>query len=95
VATGSQSKVIFQNPYKYDVLNPEVSRVLQSGGTVEITGGLSNKTFNTIYKMSEAELQAVGYTLVSRGQASNATQGLTTTGEVIKSTIMEIILKKN
>ncbi|WP_378127228.1 RHS repeat-associated core domain-containing protein [Cohnella boryungensis] len=95
VATGSQSRVIMENPYRYDVLNPEVSRVLQRGGTLEITGGLSNKTFNTVYKMSDEELKAAGYTLVSKGQAANAGTSLTTTGEPIRSMIMEIILKKN
>ncbi|QTH43040.1 hypothetical protein J4772_00665 [Cohnella sp. LGH] len=95
IATGSQSRVIMENPYRYDVLNPEVSRVLQSGGTLEITGGLSNKTFNTVYKMSEEELKAAGYTLVSRGQAANAGTSLTTTGQPIRSTMMEIILIKN
>ncbi|MDL2302656.1 hypothetical protein LJC58_09965 [Lachnospiraceae bacterium OttesenSCG-928-D06] len=83
-----------ENPYGYDPLNPEVSRVLESGGTVEITGGMSNKYFNRIYNMSDADLQGAGYDVISRRAASNVTPACTTSGEPIKSNIMEIILQK-
>ncbi|MCL1982496.1 MAG: hypothetical protein FWG53_05300 [Clostridiales bacterium] len=95
IATGSQSKIIMQNPYGYDVLTSEVSRALQKGGTLEITGGMSNPAFNMVYKMTEVELNSAGYSFVSKGQAVNAAQGYKTTGEEIQGTVMEIILKKN
>jgi len=84
-----------QNPYKYDVLNPEVSRVLESGGTVEITGGLKNGTFNKLYKMSEAELQEAGYTLVSKREIPNPVKGNRTDGEPVRGSVFEIVLRKN
>lgn len=95
ITTRSQSKLIMQNPYGYNALNPEVSRVLQQGGTIEMTGGMSNRFFNRIYNMSAQELQEAGYSLVSKGQVVSAGPAYTTTGEVIKSTTMEIVLRKN
>lgn len=94
IVTGSQNRIVIQNPYNYNALNPEVSRVLQNGGTIEISGGMSNKWFNSIYKMSESELNSLGYSTVSRGQATSVGTGFTTQGEAIKSNIMEIVLKK-
>ena len=94
VATGSQSKVIMQNPYKYDALNSEVNRVLQNGGTVEISGGLSNGTFNKIYNSSAEHMGELGYDIVSKGMVENAEKGFTTSGKPINSTIYEIILRK-
>ena len=94
IPTGSISKVIMQNPYKYNALDSEIGRVLQSGGIVEITGGMSNRWFNRIFNMTIEQLDALGYELVSRGVASNPEQGYTSSGAAIKSTIMEIILRK-
>jgi len=38
VPTGSQSKVIIENPDGFDPLNPEILRVVKEGGEIEITG---------------------------------------------------------
>ena len=48
IETGSQSKVIIQNPYKFDPLNPEIIRVTKSGGIIEITGSLRNGSLNNL-----------------------------------------------
>ncbi|WP_288738243.1 hypothetical protein, partial [uncultured Enorma sp.] len=95
IATSSQNKIIMQNPYKYDVLNPEVNRVLQEGGIIEISGGLTNGTFKKVYNMSEEKLSELGYEIVSKGIVENIEKGFTTTGKPINSTIYEIILRKN
>ncbi len=95
IASGSQSRIVIQNQYNYNALNSEVGRVLQSGGTVEITGGMSNKWFNSIYNMSETQLNSIGYSIVSKGTANNTGAGFTTQGQAIKSSILEIILKKD
>ena len=94
IVSGSQSRIVIQNPYNFNALNSEISRVLKKGGTIEISGGMSNKWFNSIYKMSESELNSLGYSTVSRGQATSAGTGFTIQGEAIKSNIMEIVLKK-
>ena len=94
VTTGSQSRVIMQNPYKYDVLNPEINRVLQNGGVVEISGGLTNGTFKKVYYMSAESLSELGYEIVFKGMLENAEKGFTTTGKPVNSTIYEIILRK-
>ncbi|ASC01992.1 hypothetical protein CBG50_00880 [Fusobacterium polymorphum] len=49
VPTGSQSKVIIENPNGFDPLNPEILRVVKEGGEIEITGIKSNKEFFNIY----------------------------------------------
>ena len=95
ITTSSQNKIIMQNPYKYDVLNPEVNRVLQEGGIIEISGGLTNGTFKKVYNMSEEKLSELGYEIVSKGIVENIEKGFTTTGKPINSTIYEIILRKN
>ena len=38
VRTGSQTRIIIENPRYFDPLNPEIRRVLAPGGTIEITG---------------------------------------------------------
>jgi len=95
IQTGSQSKIIMDNPYGYSVLTPEVYRVLETGGTINITGGMSNRYFNQVYNMSDDELKAAGYSVVYRGSATNPNMGLTTDGKTIEGKKMEIILKKN
>lgn len=94
VATGSQSKIIMQNPYKYDVLNPEINRVLQNGGIVEISGGLTNGTFKKVYNMSLEKLRELGYEIIFKGMVENTEKGFTTTGKPVESTIFKIILRK-
>ena len=49
VPTGSQSKVIIENPNGFDPLNPEILRVVKEGGEIEITGIKSNKEFFNMY----------------------------------------------
>ena len=49
VPTGSQAKVIIENPNGFDPLNPEILRVIKEGGEIEITGIKSNKEFFNIY----------------------------------------------
>jgi len=94
VTSGSQSRVIMQNPYKYDVLNPEINRVLQNEGIVEISGGLTNGTFKKVYNMSAENLHELGYEIVFKGIVENAEKGFTSTGKPVNSTIFEIILRK-
>ena len=42
VLTGSQAKIIIENPYGFDPLHSEIQRVLKRGGVIEITGGDRN-----------------------------------------------------
>ena len=94
IITGSQKKIIMQNPYNYDPLSSEINRILEKEGMLNITGGMSNKWFNKVYKMTPEQLNNMGYKIVYKGEAINASQGMTTSGEVIKSKIMEIVLQK-
>ena len=94
VAIGSQSKIIMQNPYKYDVLNLEINRVLQNGGIVEISRGLTNGTFKKFYNMSLEKLRELGYEIIFKGKVENTEKGFTTTGKPVESTIFKIILRK-
>ena len=83
-----------QNPYGYNALDSEVYRVLQSGGTIEITGGMSNKFFNSIYNMSAEQLRSMGYTIVTKGVSSGSFVGLRDKGIPVKGTSMEIVLRE-
>jgi len=94
IKTGSQSNVIIDNPYNYNPLGSEVSRVLESGGTVQISGGMSNKFFNQVYNMTAEDLRAAGYNLVWKGPFADAPVAYTTSGEVIQGTAMKIVLTK-
>ena len=94
VPTGSQSKIIMQNPYKYKPLGPEISRVLQSGGTIEITGGMSNRWFNIYYKMTSEQLAALGYEIVSKGPSPDPEKGCCSSGDDIMGTPLLIVLRK-
>ena len=43
IQTGSQAKVVIENPYGFDPYNSEIRRVLKSGGELKVTGVESNK----------------------------------------------------
>jgi len=45
IRTGSQSRIIIENPHGFDPLHPEIQRVLAPGGRIEITGGVNNTEF--------------------------------------------------
>jgi len=49
VPTGSQSKVIIENPNGFDPLNPEILRVIKKGGELEISGVVKNPDFSKMY----------------------------------------------
>jgi hypothetical protein len=66
VKTGSQSKVILENPFGFDPLNSEVNRVVKTGGTVEITANFSNKSANKYLNMTAQEFEKLGYELISK-----------------------------
>ena len=55
VPTGSQSKVIIENPYGFEPLNPEILRVVKPGGEIRITGTESNRYFRKMFKKRKGE----------------------------------------
>ena len=55
VPTGSQAKVIIENPYGFDPLNPEILRVVKPGGEIRITGTEKNKFFKKMFKKNKGE----------------------------------------
>ncbi|WP_334075551.1 MULTISPECIES: hypothetical protein [Paenibacillus] len=58
-----------ENPYGYDPLNPEILRVLQEGGTIEVTGSNANRFFNSIpSKAKELGFQITTNTVPNVGQ---------------------------
>lgn len=94
IPTGSQSQVIIQNPYKYQALNSEVYRVLQPGGSVNMIGNWSNPFFKPYYRMEYMDFQNLGYNFVSKGPMINPGIYYQTSGDIVKGTILEIILQK-
>lgn len=77
------------------MLTPEVSRVLQPEGIIEITGTLSNRTFKELFVLSRDDLAKLGYTRVSGELHSTPTPGLTIEGNVITGKMYKLLLKKN
>ncbi len=92
IASGSQSKIIIENPYGYNPLNPEIIRVLEPGGVIEVTGSKANGFVNKIPQQA----QQMGFS-VTEVQVPNVGQFTTTNGVVISSertpTFIKYILK--
>ena len=55
VPTGSQAKVIIENPFGFYPTNSEILRVLQKGGELRITGTESNRFFRKMFKKRKGE----------------------------------------
>ena len=83
VPTGSQAKVIIENPNGFDPLNPEILRVVKEGGEIEITGIKSNKEFFKIYS-GEVEVPK-GFEIIEVGEIPEnfQKQGFRTDGKLI------------
>jgi len=83
IPTGSQSKVIIENPNGFDPLNPEILRVVKEGGEIEITGIKSNKEFFNIYS-GEVEVPK-GFEIIEVGEIPEnfQKQGFRTDGDLI------------
>ena len=83
VPTGSQSKVIIENPKGFDPLNPEILRVVKEGGEIEITGIKSNKEFFNIYS-GKVEVPK-GFEIIEVGEIPEnfQKQGFRTDGKLI------------
>ena len=83
IQTGSQSKVIIENPNGFDPLNPEILRVVKEGGEIEITGIKSNKEFFNIYS-GKVEVPK-GFEIIEVGEIPKnfQKQGFRTDGDLI------------
>ena len=62
VPTESQSKIIIENPYGFEPLNPEILRVVKPGGEIIITGTERNKFFRKMFKKRKGENHGNIYT---------------------------------
>ena len=71
-ASGQFDHVIALNPYKYNLLESDVPRVLKDGGIMSVTGNYSNKYFKKIYNLSPETLRQAGFEIVSKGDAGSA-----------------------
>ena len=95
VPTGSQSKVIIENPYGFDPLNPEILRVVKSGGEIRITGTKTNRFFKNMLR--DDYKPPKGFKLIKQGDIPELErkQGYQKSGEPIgKITDKEVILIK-
>ena len=99
VPTGSQSKVIIENPFRFNPYNSEILRVLQKGGELKVTGVESNKYFNSIIEDIDKKIIKVpeGYELIEVKEIPilERKQGFQSSGRPIgKKTDIEIRLRK-
>ncbi|MWP63316.1 hypothetical protein, partial [Gilliamella sp. Pas-s25] len=67
IATGSQNKIIMENPYKYDPLGSEILRVLDNNGTIIIKGSWNNPSMKNIEKIAADK----GFTLSEKNVISS------------------------
>lgn len=84
IKTGSQNRIIFENPFGYDPLNPEVLRVLSRDGEIIITGSRSNMK-KLIKQLDDKGLKIKG----ERRDIPNDGSYLTTDGEKIMSPMLD------
>jgi len=84
IKTGSQSKIFIENPYGYDPLNTEVTRVLSRNGEIIITGSRSNMN-KLVRTLDDKGLKIKG----ERREIPNDGSYLTTDGENIKSPMLD------
>ncbi|ODP27405.1 hypothetical protein PTI45_03211 [Paenibacillus nuruki] len=84
IKTGSQNKIIIENPYGYDPLNSEILRVLSKDGEIIITGSGSNMK-KILRQLEDKGLQVKG----ERRDIANDGTYLTTDGEIIKSEFLD------
>ena len=96
--SGQFDHVMALNPYKYNLLDSDVPRVLKEGGIMSVTGNYSNKYFKSIYNASPEVLRQAGFEVVSRGDAGSVflKYGGKVAGGVrqTQGTPLQIILRK-
>ncbi|MFE4111440.1 hypothetical protein [Kosakonia sp. YIM B13611] len=52
IASGSQSKIVMENPYGFEPFSSEIQRVLATDGMVLVTGTWSNPAIRNIEKIA-------------------------------------------
>ena len=90
IATGSQRKIIMENPYGFNPLNKEVLRVLEPEGTIVIKGSGTNRTLRNI----EAEAARNGLILVSKKDVPNIGYNQTSGAPIKGDVVIEYIFKR-
>lgn len=90
IATGSQNRIIMENPYKYDPLNNEILRVLSSEGTITIKGSISNGTLRNLEKNASDK----GLVLINKTKVPNNGHTQTNGKSIGSSELIEYTFKK-
>lgn len=90
IATGSQNRIIMENPYKYDPLNKEILRVLSSDGTITIRGSISNRTLKNLEKRASDN----GLVLINKTKVPNNGHTQTNGKPIGSSELIEYTFKK-
>ncbi|MWP63241.1 hypothetical protein [Gilliamella sp. Pas-s25] len=92
IATGSQNKIIMDNPFGYYPLNDEVLRVLNKEGTIIIRGsdGKVNKYMRNLESIAEDK----GLQLIDKRQISSAGYSQSNGKPIVSQNINEYIFKK-
>ncbi|SCC34750.1 hypothetical protein, partial [Gilliamella intestini] len=90
IATGSQNKIIMENPYKYDPLGSEILRVLSNNGTITIKGSISNGTLKNLEKIASDR----GLILINKTKVPNTGYTQTNGKPIGSSELIKYIFKK-
>ena len=94
VKTGSQNKIVLDNPNGFDPLNSEITRVVQKGGTIEITGNYSNRDVVKYLDMSSEDISKLGFERVDRKTISSEGYFKSDGTPISSKTLETLILRK-
>ncbi|EOV8973017.1 VENN motif pre-toxin domain-containing protein [Cronobacter turicensis] len=91
IATGSQTKIIMENPYGFEPFNDEVVRVLDQNGTIIVKGTWNNPTIRKI----EREAKKYGFTLTERNVIPSTGFSQTDGKPIANKTVTEYKFKRS
>ncbi|EOE6916129.1 hemagglutinin repeat-containing protein [Cronobacter turicensis] len=90
IATGSQTKIIMENPYGFEPFNDEVVRVLDQNGTIIVKGTWNNPKIKSI----EKKAKKYGFTLTEKNVIPSTGFSQTDGKPIANDTVTEYIFKK-
>ncbi|HDI3034133.1 TPA: hemagglutinin repeat-containing protein [Cronobacter turicensis] len=90
IATGSQTKIIMENPYGFEPFNDEVVRVLDQNGTIVVKGTWNNPKIKGI----EKKAKKYGFTLTEKNVIPSTGFSQTDGKSIANDTVTEYIFKK-
>ncbi|WP_231942975.1 hemagglutinin repeat-containing protein [Kosakonia sacchari] len=90
IASGSQSKIVMENPYGFQPFNSEVLRVLADDGVIIVKGTWDNKNISKVEKVAERN----GFIIVEKNIIDNDGYKQSDGSPITKDKLREYIFKR-